>query len=147
VCPEDVDHLAPLPTATPSDPCPLCPDEVDGFAAEPTPFVICPACLNPQFDAQLPDLAFEATLVKLCGGFVLMSAETNRNADIWVEYTNTEGDDIEAAHQYGMEFTEHETGKWIWFGDWGWFYPYDFTFYAEDAEGNQVSWHPNPQGC
>jgi hypothetical protein len=137
----------PTSTPEPDDPCPFCPEDADDFQIEPTPVIICTLCLNPEFDAQLPDLAFEETMVKHCGGFVLMTAELNRNAEVWVEYTNTEGDNIESEHQFGMSFVEHDTGKWIWFGSWGWFYPYSYTFYAEDSEGNQMSWQANPQGC
>jgi hypothetical protein len=146
-CPEDVDGFQADPTPTPADPCPLCPDEVDGFQAEPTPVVPCALCVDGGFDAELPELAFTETVVRLCEGFVFMNAETNRNADIWVEYTK-EGDDIVSATQFGMEFEEHDTGKWMWFGDWGFLYPYNFHFYAEDSDGNVIEWYEwNTEGC
>jgi hypothetical protein len=146
-CPEDVDDLAVPPTATPDDPCPFCPDEIDGLQIAPTPIVPCALCLNGDIMIDLPELEFEDTLVKHCGGWVMMSAELNRNAEIWVEYTKG-GDDLETAHEFGTSFQEFENGAWGWFGDWGWIYPYSYTFHAEDAEGNHISWYEaHAQGC
>ena len=137
-CPEDVDDLAPLPTATPSDPCQFCPDLVDDLQVEPTPVIFCPLCLDPQLElGELPELAFKETSVKVCAGFVSIDAEITGHAEIWVEYEKM-GDAIESPHQYGGSFSAPETGDWVWFGSWGWVYPYDFTFHAENAEGEHI---------
>jgi hypothetical protein len=138
VCPDDVDGFAAEPTPTPVDPCPLCPDEIGGFAAAATPFVICPQCLNPQLDADVPDLAFEKTVVNFCEEFVGLKAEITGNAEIWVTYEKEWQVLTESEHQFGESFAFVETATWGWFGGWGWIYPYDFTFHAEDAEGNYI---------
>ena len=132
------DEPTPTPTATPDFECEFCPD-LDLVAEEP----VVPPCgddcvIDGGLILELPDLAFEETSVKFCEGYVAISAEITGHGEIWVTYEKEWNVTTDSEHQFPESFFLGETGTWAWFGSWGWIYPYDFVFHAEDAEGNHI---------
>jgi hypothetical protein len=137
LCPDDVDDIvAPEPEG---DPCPLCPDGVDDIVIPAiTPEPPCALCIDPDFAADPAPLAFEYHTATHCDGHSELNGGLNRVAWIWVEYTTPDGEDVQSPKHWNDSIYVEVPAKWMWFGDWGFFYAYAITFHAMDEDGEEI---------